>query len=745
MALNRKRKKKKLQYNSPKVLFKNTNQTMFSSFASGTYKIDASYKYNDIIKENYLNFWTIYEGESKKTGLKVSIFKFDKKKFETYVNDKQSRKQTYKKIEDDITNLQKIKHPNFLNIIEPIEVHSSSFIFVSEYIADNLRGMYGKDTTINLNSKIGGMSNNSIVFKKGIYELSKALDFMHNVMKKAVISLNPDNVFIDAKGNWRIGSLLNMRSTNDFYYELDYSGDYEYGLNINYFAPEIVFNSKMYYQSDYFSLGLIAYYLAYGSDLFKIERNSIEYYKSDYKKFENKVLKIGYKNLFPLLVVNDTDYFFIRFVNTVLNRDFSLRSDILLEWITQEFSSDDGSKDNQLIKTLLFIEKGEFHSIPPEKQLVFLNGLTEIWEQFNKFIIISQIIPLSTEILNLKLGMKNVDETSAKIIELVFNLIMDVGERSFGKDDFNNYIYQQLVFEKLVLYEPTFGFILNRIDVFKKGLNDDTFVDLMNNKILKFFEKKYIVVNADQLHIQSLVLEKKFVDSLRQCPLFKLSKCYTEPILFKLFSQTQSLKIKLLCLDTIKQFIESENITVYQMNEIVFKLLENNKSDNAKIVISILEILKKLSQSDDFYKKDKNMLMERVLPFLWRLSMSKNLTLADYSSFQNIINYVSRQIQELQILDLKKNGAVDETPSKNVISDFKNVVKTVNMNESTNLMSMNEKNQLKKLNESSSVMKPKNESISQSHSSTPVLLPTKKPSNVTYSSGMGILQPKVKN
>lgn len=719
---------------------------MFSSFASSTYKIDANYKYNDILKENYLTFWTIYEGESKKTGLKVSIFKFDKKKFESYVVDKQSRKLTYKKIEDDITNLQKIKHPNFLSIIEPIEVHSSSFIFVSEYITDNIRGMYGKDTTINMNSKTGGMANNSIVFKKGIYEIAKALDFMHNVMKKVVISLNPDNIFIDAKGNWRIGSLLNMSSVNDSYFELDYSSDYEYGLNVNYFAPEIVFNSKFYYQSDYFSLGLIAYYLAYGYDLFKVERNNLEYYKNDFKTFENKVLKVGYKNLFPLLVVNDTDYFFIRFVNTVLNRDFSMRSETLLEWITQEFGSDDGSGDNQLIKTLLFIEKGDFHSISPEKQLVFLNGLSEIWEQFNKFIIISQILPLLTEILNLKMGNKHVEETSAKIIDLVFNLMMDIGEKSFNEEEFTNYIYKQLVFEKLVLYEPTFDFILNRIDVFKKGLSDATFVDLINNKILKYFTKKYIVVNADQIYVQSLVLENKFVNSLIQCPSFELSKYYTEPILFKLFSQTQSLKIKLLCLEIFKQFVDSERITVYQMNETVFKLLENNKSDNAKIVTSMLELLKKLSQSADFYKKDKNMLMERILPLLWKLSMSKNLTITQYSSFQNIINYVSRQIQELQIIYLKKNGAVEEPATKNVIMDFENVVKTVDMNQSTNLMNINEKNELKKLNESSSVMKPRNESSAKISSASPVLVPTKRqPSNVTYNSGMGILQPKMKN
>lgn len=716
---------------------------MFSSFASSSYKIDSNYRYKDIIKENYMTFWTIYEGESKKSNQKVSIFKFDKKKFESYVKDKESRKLTYKKIEEGITSLQKIKHPNFLNIIEPIEVHSSSFIFVSEYIMDNLRGKYGKKTTSNMNSE--NMTKNSVIFKKGVYELSKALDFMHNVMKKVMVSLNPDNVFIDFKGNWKIGSLFNISSINDSYYELDFFGDYEYGFNISYFAPEVVFSSKFYYQSDYFSLGLIVYFLAYGDDYFKIERNSVEYYKNDFKAFENKTLKIGYKNLFPLLVVNDTDHFFIRLVNTVLNRDISMRSESLLEWMTQEFNSDNGSGDNQLIKTLLFIEKGDFHSIAPERQLVFLNGLTNIWSQFNKSIVISQIVPLLTEILNMKLSMKSMENTNSQMVVVAFNLILDIGKDMLNQKEFIYHVYDQLIFEKLVLYEPIFGLLLQRIDVFQKGLNDDMFVDLLNNKLLKYFGKKYIVINADQVNIQAIVLERTFVECLISCPLFELSTCYTDSILLKLFSQTQSLKIKLLCLDVIKQFVELDKITVYQMNEKVLKLLENNKSDNAKVVMSIMEVLKTLTLSDDFYKNNKSILMERILPLLWKSSMSKNLTLNDYKCFQNVLNYVSRQIQELHIRDLKKDGPQNDT-SNSVKSDFKDVVKTVDMNQSTNWIAMKEKEQLEKLNKASVIMKPKDEKTKKDDIDKSVLMSTKKQtSKITYDNAMGILQPKVKH
>ena len=93
---------------------------------------------------------------------------------------------------------------------------------------------------------------------------------------------------------------------------------------------------------------------------------------------------------------------------------------------------------------------------------------------------------------------------------------------------------------------------------------------------------------------------------------------------------------------------------------------------------------------------------------------------------------------------MERDGPKNDT-SKNTIGDFRDVVKTVDMNESTNWIAMKEKEQLEKLNKASVVMKPKDENTRKSMNKS-VLTPTRKqPSKIAYDNTMGILQPKVKN
>ncbi|KAL6929772.1 hypothetical protein ACO0SA_001176 [Hanseniaspora valbyensis] len=695
---------------------------MLSSFAStlssaaassSSYKIDANYTYGNVIMSNYLQFWQIYEAVSKKTNMKVSIFKFDKKKFEMYINNKIIIKEAYSKITSDIANLQKIKHPNFLNVIEPLESHSKSFIFVTEFISSNLRIKYGNDTMYTMGKK-NDKTSDSIVFKKGLYELSQALDFVHNKMSKVILNLNPDTIFINSKGNWKIGSLAQVMPKTDTYYDLNYNNDYNYGSNINYMAPELIFENKFNYTSDYFSLGLLVYFLIYGTDLIKTENQSIEIYKLEYRKLESKILKIGYKNLFPLLIMNDTDYFFIRFLTNVMNRDYNMRCNSLIDWINDEFNTDNGSKDNELIKTLLFIEKGEFHSVNSNSQTVFLNGLTKIWVEFNHYIILNQVVALLLEIVTLKLAIKQKDDADLDLLKLAVNLLLDISDKVLTKDEFTVNIYKELIFEKLIVINPIFEMFLQRIEIFQAKLDPSDFVSLLNSLFLKKL--------SNNITIQQAILSKNFISSLVKCNDFELTKNFTNPILLKIFSATQSLKIKLACLDVISELVTTEKINKYQMNDSILSILENNKTNNERITLSILQLLTKLVQSKDFYHDDKTVLLDRILPLLWKLSMTEGMDLSSFNKFQNIINYSTRRIQELQIEFIKAQGgnSRNTTPEINgrhgVENSFNQIVQQVDISKSTNTFNTLEKKQLEKLNTSAQVMTPKTERASNGHS-----------------------------
>ncbi|XBW34963.1 hypothetical protein QEN19_000527 [Hanseniaspora menglaensis] len=743
---------------------------MFSSFAStlstatsSSYKIDASYSYGNLIIPNYLGFWQVYEGASKKTGLKVCIFKFEKKIFEAHIRNKVIIKESYEKIALDVANIQKIKHPSFLNIIEPLEIHSKSFIFVSESISTNLKLKYGNDTMYTINNT-GNKQNNSIVIKKGLYELSKALDFVHNKMKKVILNINPENIFIDSKGNWKVASLVGMQSNTDTYYDINYANEYEYGSNINYMAPELFFENKFNCSSDYFSLGLLVYFLIYGNDLIKTENQSIEIYKLEYKKLESKTLKIGYKNLFPLLVMNEKDFFFIRFLNNVLNKDYHMRCESLIDWINDEFNSNDGNKDNELIKTLLFIEKGEFYSVNFKSQVIFLNGLSKIWREYDHHILLNNVVALLLEIITLNIGEKQKEETDLEFFKLTINLLLDISFEVLTIEEFSTRIFMQLSFDKLMIINPVFEILLQRINVFQTKLESKQFLGLLNDVFFKKIIKTELVSTPDNAGLQSSLLSTEFIKTLSQCAEFELTKNFTDPILLKIFSNTQSLKIKLACLDAIDELISMEKINKYQMSDSILKIIENNKTTNVKITMSILQLITKLVQSDQFYVNEKNILLDRILPLLWRLSMTPNLNLSEFGKCQNIINYTTRRIQDLHISFIKSTAVNMPGPSTVMNKNsFHDIVQKVDISKSTNQFTGIEQKELQKLNRSAQIIKPKNDiKISSSviqkrdmslkndnHSytgpnSSNIMVPNNKNLDHNSINGISVLQPKLK-
>ena len=107
--------------------------------------------------------WSIFTGRPKSSSSsstgnnKVSIFVFDKKQFENYLlkygiiksksssKDKRLIQEGYEILRNQVINLAKLKHPNILTLIEPLEEHSKNFMFVTEYVTGTLESTFKED------------------------------------------------------------------------------------------------------------------------------------------------------------------------------------------------------------------------------------------------------------------------------------------------------------------------------------------------------------------------------------------------------------------------------------------------------------------------------------------------------------------------------------------------------------------------------------------------------------------------
>jgi len=83
----------------------------------------------------------------------------------------------------------KIRHPNIVNIVEPLVEDKDSMAFVTERVDDNLFSLMKKNE-FNL------ICQSELELKLQVESLLKVLSFLHNDVKMAHLGLSPENIFI---------------------------------------------------------------------------------------------------------------------------------------------------------------------------------------------------------------------------------------------------------------------------------------------------------------------------------------------------------------------------------------------------------------------------------------------------------------------------------------------------------------------------------------------------------------------
>ncbi|AGO13090.1 AaceriAFL068Cp [[Ashbya] aceris (nom. inval.)] len=330
--------------------------------------------------------WSVHTGRSRSSSSsssRVSVFIFDKRKFENYLQkygviqsrsssaDRQLISDAYDIIRTQVNNLAKLKHPMLLGLVAPLEEHSKSFMFVTEYVSGCLSSIYqGSDS----DQDLFNTESQDIIIQRGILQISHGLDFIHNTASSVHLDLNPRTVFVNEHSDWKIfglGHLFKLAAgTNTAEY---FMPQYDrvppfMQLNLNYTAPEIVFENTVSPRSDYFSLGALVYFLYYGRNLFNCD-NSTSNYRDEYSRFERKLSQMSWESIFSKLPdkVRAT-------IPRLMSRDLYARYEDINEFIASEFFED------PLIKTLVFLD--DLPTKSTEEKTVFLNGLADLLPKF---------------------------------------------------------------------------------------------------------------------------------------------------------------------------------------------------------------------------------------------------------------------------------------------------------------------------------------------------------------------------
>jgi SCY1-like protein 2 len=197
---------------------------MFSSaFKSFSTNISSNYTTSST-QTSTAGPWKIYDTKKKSTGKAYSVFVFDKKSLDVHSSGlSRSSAQAFKKVTEEVverlkkeaSSLAKLRHPSVLELVEPVEeTRGGGLQFVTEAVTTSLSSLLQEKDD---QERSGGRSSRYVTedsdgtrrrreleideleIQKGLLQVSKALEFLHENAGLVHGNLTPDAILINAK------------------------------------------------------------------------------------------------------------------------------------------------------------------------------------------------------------------------------------------------------------------------------------------------------------------------------------------------------------------------------------------------------------------------------------------------------------------------------------------------------------------------------------------------------------------
>jgi len=171
--------------------------------------------------------WKIYDAKKKSTGKAHSVFVFDKKSLDAQGGTlsrssasafKRAAEEVVERLRKEASALAKLRHPSVLELVEPVEdTRGGGLQFVTEAVTASLSSLLQEKDEQERSGGVGGRSSRYITedsdgtrrrreleideleIQKGLLQISKALEFLHENAGLVHGNLTPDAILINAK------------------------------------------------------------------------------------------------------------------------------------------------------------------------------------------------------------------------------------------------------------------------------------------------------------------------------------------------------------------------------------------------------------------------------------------------------------------------------------------------------------------------------------------------------------------
>ncbi|AOW05142.1 uncharacterized protein YALI1_E10811g [Yarrowia lipolytica] len=575
--------------------------------------------------------WAVHNATRRTTNDPVSVFTFDKKKFESFcskngLKNSKGSDEIYSRLRNEATNLARLRHPNFLRIVEPLYEGKSSLSFVTERVETCIRAKVEADASRDSRSTRDHIPPelSPLVIQKGLLQVSEGLKFMHEDAKMVHMNLNLNTVFVDSLGDWKLGGcgyaceVAGSESRDFFIPQFDARYPRFVQINLDYSAPELVLDKNLDFSADVFSLACLAITL-YNFKSPIDSNNNYNNYEEDVKSLGSFLRKPNNTTKIPASLIEILPKLLTRYptdrypIQAILSANF--------------FNS-------FLLKSLKFID--EFSGKTDEEIEAFIPQFIKIIPEFPFEILKNKI---------LKILISSLSHVSEAIMASLLHVIFLISAQ-LSSLDFCKIILPILSDnEKLQQNSDVQKVVLEDLDIFLKNLNSKE----IEKTILPFF---FIMFdNAGAPEVQENALFKCQKDILEKLD-FPIIKNKIFPKIGEVFTKTTSLGVKIAAINALKELVVS-GLDKHSVTDKLLGMLKAVKSRDPRVMMSMLSLYETLVKM-----LDVDVIANEVIPVLWSMAVGPKYTVAQFEKFMTVIKQFSTKVETEQKKKLTNNVEV---------------------------------------------------------------------------------------
>ncbi|POS84687.1 hypothetical protein EPUL_003145 [Erysiphe pulchra] len=649
--------------------------------------------------------WKIYDAKKKGSGRPVSVFILDRRSIDAQASAlyrssssslRKANEEVLERLKKEASILARLRHPNILELVEPVEeTRSGGLQFVTEAVTHSLSVLLQRKnrkekeealskSLVNPSSEGFEARNvtdeielNELEIQKGMEQISKALEFLHENACLVHGNLTPDAIIINSKCDWKISGLgfssppedssktssmtpINLSEALNIDARLPQSVQ----INLDYCSPDFVLDNKLNTAADMFSLGLLIIALHNSPHTSPLKSNSsVTTYKrlfSSPSTFPSK--SNGFLSSRPLPA---------DLTESVLPR-------LLTRWPAQRMTAKEFQQStffNSIpVATIRFLES--FPTKTPNEKAQFMRGLSGVISSFSEAVLEKKIITALLE------EMKD-PELLPLILQNIFRII---GHVKSGRKCFTEKIMPRM---KEIFVAATMSKTQPQPDLHKAAslMIVLEHIKTISEKCSAKEFKEYIFPLV-QLAIECQA--HKVVDaSLQSIPVFLPILDFTTvknelfPIVATVFVKTKSLGIKVRALeafcilcggsidldgyaDDLNSVFNTSTITSqnyssnildkYTMQEKIVPLIRAIKTKEPAVAVAALNVLRQVS-----FVADYEFVASEIFPLLWTMSLGPLLDVKQFQLFMELTKKISNHIESEHTRKLQGLSESNET------------------------------------------------------------------------------------